>query len=145
MPAEITHPTDEFVSVVCTDCFWSTGPIPLNLEDHALSAVDVHNAVMHPVETGAEAPASLREKDAMRLRVIFTAANRWQPPNAERQTMNVHADVRKRLRAFCNETMKGTGVGYSEFIMAALDAHERGAWSISDVPSPASADEMAGS
>lgn len=130
MPAEITHPTEDIIRPVCADCFWSGAAIPAALEEVALSAVEIHNGVMHPVETGVE--VEMRDKDAMRLRVIFTAANRWRPPTSERQPMNIHADVRVRLRRFCNETMKGTGVGYSEFIMAALEAHENGDWSISD-------------
>lgn len=134
MPAEITHPTDDLVRPVCTDCFWSGPALPVGLLEHALGACEVHNGVMHPVETGIEPPAELRPKDDLRLRVIFTAANRWRPPTDARQQMNIHADVHTRLRAFCNGTMKGTGVGYSEFIMAALDAHERGAWSLADTP-----------
>lgn len=130
MPAEITHPTDELVRAVCTECFWCGPAIPAALCDHADQAVEIHNGVMHPVETGVE--LAIGPADETRLRVIFTAANRWRPPTDARESMNIHADVRTRLRAFCNETMAGTGVGYSEFIMAALDAHERGDWSIAD-------------
>lgn len=140
MPAEITHPTPDLARAVCTDCVWCSPAVAVESESALEQAIVIHNGVMHPVETGVE--VEMRAKDAMRLRVIFTAANRWRPPDAERQPMNIHADVRTRLRAFCNGTMKGTGVGYSEFIMAALDAHERGAWSISDLPSPASADDI---
>lgn len=127
MPAEITQPAEGVHRPVCTDCFWCGPGLPV--EGLAEQAVHVHNAVMHPVETGEQLDVS--PADELRLRVIFTAANRWRPDDV-RERMNIHPDVRTRLRAFCNETMAGTGVGYSEFIMAALDAHERGSWSMAD-------------
>lgn len=136
MPAEITQPTGDLYRAVCTDCFWSGPALPV--EHLAGQAMTIHNAVMHPLETGEE--MEIAPEDDQRLRVIFTAANRWRPPSENRERMNIHPDVRKALRKFCNDTMAGTGVGYSEFIMNALIAHESGAWNMADMPAKSEAD-----
>ncbi len=45
---------------------------------------------------------------------------RWMPPDELRVNIAVHPDVRKALHSFLVDECAGSGVGYSEFVMGAV-------------------------
>lgn len=133
MPAEITQTpaldgTDELLHrAFCATCMWSGPAMPS--EDLASKAMLLHNFALHP-ECGTP-PVLASKRDVEAIRIAHTRALRWHPPSAEREPMNIHPEVRTMLRFLCNGELAGTGVGYSEFIAAAILAHQRGDWQIS--------------
>lgn len=51
----------------------------------------------------------------------MTVLGRWKPPSKDRVPINIHPDARERLRNALMDDPRLHGVGYSEFIMRALD------------------------
>jgi hypothetical protein len=45
--------------------------------------------------------------------------------NSDREPINIHPDTRNRLIRYLNDVLKGTGIGYTEFIEQSLDLWER--------------------
>lgn len=62
------------------------------------------------------------------------AGEQWIPPDGDRVPMNVHPAAREALRWLLTHDLSGTGVGYSEFVMASVHAYERGEWKLPGVP-----------
>lgn len=48
--------------------------------------------------------------------MAIAARPRWTPPGETRVPMNIHPDVRAKLRSFLVNELAATGVGYSEFV-----------------------------
>ena len=47
--------------------------------------------------------------------------NKWIPPSNERIPINIHPEARDRLTHNLNYNPRFAGIGYSQFVMLALD------------------------
>jgi hypothetical protein len=52
----------------------------------------------------------------------------WEPPDDKKATMLVHPLVRSEVRALLNRDPSLHGLGYTEFLHAAVEAYRAGRW-----------------